>query len=135
MYYKFVYFLYSLESNSVSTFQLTGMLKPQVKKSENLQVPDAEAPQNDSSESDTNDEEDIEKESRLKTLHDKDEIEMHYRRTSEKVDFESIERKSAQDYIQKLLQLLPSLLQCYSTSEADEMMQQFASQICAGNSV
>ena len=86
----------------------------------------------DNSNAESSDSEDDEMDERLKTLHNKEEIEMKYGITSEKVDFEAIERQGAQEYIRRLLHFLPPLLECFSTSEADEMILNFASDVCAG---
>ena len=49
-----------------------------------------------------------------------------------KTDIDLLERESASEYIRQLLVFLPSLLDCFSQTDVDDMMQRFASDVCAG---
>ena len=51
-----------------------------------------------------------------------------------KVDYEAVDRESARTYMSKLAERLPMILECYSANEADEMVQQLASDVCASKS-
>ena len=67
-----------------------------------------------------------------KKLHNEEEIEQKYRVRSGKMDFEALERQCAQRYTTEMVKMLPSLLECCSAMEADELIQNFSSDICAG---
>jgi hypothetical protein len=67
-----------------------------------------------------------------KTLHNADEIRDHYlqRHHSRSMQYEAVERKCAQDYISQLLTFLRPVLTYTSANEVDELLQQFASDVC-----
>ena len=48
------------------------------------------------------------------------------------VDYEAIDRQGARVYWKKLVERLPRILECWSMTEADEAIQQLASDVCAG---
>lgn len=122
----FVLFMF-VGTTSSSFMQQNTVLQPDVVPTE--QADDTPPSDSDSSE---NSESAYETDNRLKSLHDQEEIEMNFRLSSGKPDFELIERKAADEYIKKLTRFLPKILQCYSHTEADEMIQNFSSEICNG---
>ena len=65
-------------------------------------------------------------------LHAEEEITDRFLATGKMTNFEEMERASARLYVQELVKVLPTMLESYSTLEADELMQKFSSDICAG---
>ncbi|ELT87809.1 hypothetical protein CAPTEDRAFT_215541 [Capitella teleta] len=65
-------------------------------------------------------------------LHNEEEIGWKYKARKNASDFERLEKRCAQKYIQDLTQWLPDLLTSYSTIEANELIQKFASEFCDG---
>ena len=69
----------------------------------------------------------------LPRLHDTEEVvNTQYTAPRTASDYEAIEIRSAQQYIEKLTTFLPELLQAFSNEEVDRLMHEFASDVCTG---
>lgn len=65
-------------------------------------------------------------------LYAEEEIKDRYVGPRRQTNFEELERASAHKYVEELVKTLPTMLESYSTLEADELIQRFSSDICTG---